>query len=102
MTTPLKVITITRRENQEQSWYESTPEFTEYFNRTYVETGKVLLRKVRVTPNGLVKKKIVVWQNLAEQKTYLNDPVVIAEQQRQALFAENNNLRITSKTKIVI
>lgn len=102
MTTPLKIVTITRRENQEQPWYEPIPEFTEYFNRTYVETGKILLRRIRVTPNGLVKKKIVVWQSLAEQQDYLRDPMVIAEQQRQALFAENNNLKMRSKTKIVI
>lgn len=102
MSTPLKVISIMRRESIEQPWYETTQEFTDYFQNTYVDSGKVLLRRVKESANGLVKKKVVVWASLAEQQHYLSDPVVVAEQQRQKLFAENNNIRFNSKTKIII
>lgn len=102
MSTPLKVISIMRRETTDQPWYETTQEFSDYFQNTYVSSGKVLLRKVKESVNGLVKKKIVVWANLAEQQAYLNDPVVVAEIQRQKTFAENNNIRLNSKTRVVV
>lgn len=102
MTTPLKVISIMRRESVDQPWYETTQEFADYFQNTYVNSGKVLMRKVRQSANGLVKKKVVVWANLAEQEAYLKDPVVEAEMQRQRAFAENNNIRLNSKTRIVV
>ena len=102
MSTPLKVISVSRRESTDQPWYETTQEFSDYFQNTYVNSGKVLLRKVKESANGLVKRKIVVWANLAEQQAYLNDPVVVAETQRQRAFAENNNIRLNSRTKIVV
>jgi hypothetical protein len=102
MSSPVKVITVMRRESVSQPWYESTPEFTEYFRNTYVNTGKVLLRRVRESANQLVKKKIVVWANFAEKEAYMADPLVVAEIQRQQSFFENNNIRSNTKNKIVV
>lgn len=102
MSTPVKVITIMRRQTESQPWYESTPEFTEYFENTYVKTGKVLLRRVRESVNKLVKKKIVVWANFAEKEAYMKDPVVIAENQRRKAFAENNNITLNRKNKVIV
>lgn len=51
------------------------PLWTNYLQKVYVESGKMLAREVTVSEDKLTRYMVIVWPNEETRQEYLNDPM---------------------------
>lgn len=73
--------------------------FKDYFNTTYLTTGKVLSNTVTYSADLLTETSTVNWRDAAAQSEFAADPMIISGffNQRTAHRANNGIIDITPK-----
>ena len=101
MSTPLKNTITFIRDSVNVAFYEAPDAFNNYVKQTYVDSGAILLRNIKETPNGLKRTRTVVWRSAADQETFSKDPMVVEEKARRDNYLKQNGIRQVVKNKLV-
>jgi hypothetical protein len=73
----IKVTRTSIRPNTDSPFYIASQEFTDYFNLSYIETGKTTIDSVTFSDDTLTRTIILFWTSLEDMESSDTDPLVI-------------------------
>ena len=92
----IKFIITAKRENLETSWYTEPTEFTDYINKTYIETGKCLQWRAQdVSDDQLTMTLTSIWINQEAVLECTSDYKVIVNQMDLVAYSWDRGTVVT-------
>jgi hypothetical protein len=93
---PITFIITAKRANLETDWFTESSEFTDYINKTYIETGKCLQWRAQdVSDDQLTMTLTSIWTNRETLLECTNDYRVIYNQMDLTEYSRNRGTVVT-------